>query len=69
MQIKVNEYRCNIIDRYDLKLSSLFMDELEKWDNTVPRSYLYNMFYDEELLNMLLKQAKEIRDAKDNKQK
>ena len=59
-QVKVNIYRCNIIDNYSLRLSSLFMNELAKWDQTVPRLYLYDMYYDIDVLDMLFKQAKEL---------
>jgi hypothetical protein len=52
--ILVNEYRCDLIDTYNLEISSKFMDELEKWDNTVSRHQLYNMFYTKDVLDMLL---------------
>lgn len=61
--VKVNAYRCAIIDKYGLNQSILFMNELEKWDTTVPRSYLYDMFYDKKLLDMLFKQSMEIKYA------
>jgi hypothetical protein len=59
--IKVNEYRCLIIDQFGLDLSILFMDELAKWDQTVPKRLLYDMFYDKDLLDMLFNQAQEIK--------
>ena len=57
--IKVNVYRSAIIDNYGLKQSILFMDELEKWDTTVPRKNLYDMYYDKDTLDMLFKQSME----------
>ena len=52
--INVNEYRCKVIDEYGLEASSKFMDELYKWDQTVTRDQLFNMFYDKSVLDMLL---------------
>lgn len=59
--IKVNNYRCAIINHCSLEQSILFMNELEKWDNTVPRYYLFDMYYDKDVLDMLFKQSMEIR--------
>lgn len=59
--VKVNDYRCIIIDKYSLEQSMLFMNELEKWDQTVLRRNLYDMFYDKDVLDMLFKQSMEIK--------
>lgn len=58
-QINVNVYRCNIIDKLGLQASIKFMDELQKWDQTVSRNQLYDMYYDIDVLEMLFKQSQE----------
>lgn len=58
-QINVNVYRCKIIDHVGLEASKKFMDELQKWDQTVSRNKLYDMYYDIGVLDMLFKQSQE----------
>jgi hypothetical protein len=55
--IKVNTFRCAVIDKFGVKQAVKFMDELEKWDRTVQRKYLFDMYYNEDVLQMLLKQS------------
>lgn len=55
--IKVNEYRCRIINEFGVQQSVKFMNELEKWDQTVERKCLFDMYYDIDVLEMLLKQS------------
>lgn len=57
--INVNSYRCYLIAKYDKRLSSLFMEELSKWDQTQSINDLYEAFYQRDVLNMLFLQALE----------
>jgi hypothetical protein len=54
VMIQVSEFKTNVTNEYGHYVASLFMDELEKWDNTVTRSELYGMFYNPSVLEMLL---------------
>jgi hypothetical protein len=58
-QINVNVYRCNIIDKLGLSASIKFIDELQKWDQTVSRNQLVDVYYDIDVLEMLFKQSQE----------
>lgn len=55
--IKVNEYRCDVINKFGLDQGIKFMDELQEWDQTVSRNELFDMYYDIDVLEMLLKQS------------
>lgn len=56
-QVKVNSFRCDVIDKFGLDIGIKFMDELQKWDQTVPRVKLFDMYYDIDVLETMLEYA------------